>query len=182
MKQCASLPLPAPELIRVLMDLSVPKLSVEHVSKYMSHWWSAYAAATSLRFPRPIASPNKIMETWKQLVTPLEVRPALFIRETGYERLLLAATIVGHVRAITSLAGGPHQVDDTPHLHRAWGCVPAPPVLGPKSPLRSPTAPTGRTCPYLWVLGMALGRNKDMAALTTIWARKLRLYSPFVVW
>ena len=53
-KQYASLLFPAPDLIRLFMDLNVPKLGFQHMSEYMSRRGSAYTAATGLPFPKPI--------------------------------------------------------------------------------------------------------------------------------
>ena len=39
----------------------------------------------------------------------------------------------------------------------------------------------GRTPGYLWVIGMAVCGDKDMAALATIWADNLKVCGPFVV-
>ena len=39
----------------------------------------------------------------------------------------------------------------------------------------------GRTPAYLWVIGMAVCRYKDMAALATIWANNVKVCGPFVV-
>ena len=39
----------------------------------------------------------------------------------------------------------------------------------------------GRTPAYLWVIGMAVCGDKDMAALATIWAGNLKACGPFVV-
>ena len=39
----------------------------------------------------------------------------------------------------------------------------------------------GRTPAYLWVIGMAVCGNKDMAALATIWADNLKVCGPVVV-
>ena len=39
---------------------------------------------------------------------------------------------------------------------------------------------TGGTPAYLWVMGMAVCRDKDMAALATIWSKNLQVYGRFV--
>ena len=39
----------------------------------------------------------------------------------------------------------------------------------------------GHTPAYLWVMGMAVCGDKDMAAIATIWAEKLQVCGPFVV-
>ena len=78
-KQYASHLFPAPELISLLMDLNVPKLGFRHVSEYMSRRGSAYSAATGLPFPRPIPTRDTFMDTWKELVTPVDLRPPVSV-------------------------------------------------------------------------------------------------------
>ena len=39
----------------------------------------------------------------------------------------------------------------------------------------------GRTPAYLWVIGMAVRGDKDMAALATMWADNLKVCGPFVI-
>ena len=121
-KQYASHLFPAPDLIGLLMDLNVPKLGFRHVSEYMSRRGSAYSAATGLPFPRPIPTRGTFTDTWKELVTPLDlrcVRP-----RSPREWALLAATLMGPVRSITPIDSGDHRLGKAPHLHCAWGCVP----------------------------------------------------------
>ena len=78
-KQYASYLFPAPYLIGLLMDLNVPKLGFRHVSEYMSRRGSAYTAATGLPFPRPIPTRDTFTDTWKESVTPLDVRPPVSV-------------------------------------------------------------------------------------------------------
>ena len=78
-KQYASLLFPAPDLIGLLMDLNVPKLGFRHVSEYTSRRGSAYTAATGLPFPRPIPTWDTFTDTWKELVTPLELLPPVSV-------------------------------------------------------------------------------------------------------
>ena len=70
-KQYASVLFTAPDLIELLMDLNIPKGGFRHVSEFMSRRGAAYTAATGLRFPRPIPSRDRFMDTWKELVKPL---------------------------------------------------------------------------------------------------------------
>ena len=65
-KQYASLLFPAPDLIGLLMDLSVPKLGFWHLSEYMSCRWSAYNAVTGLLLPRAIPTRDTFTDTWKE--------------------------------------------------------------------------------------------------------------------
>ena len=81
-KQYASLLFPAPDLIGLLMDLNVPKLGLRHMSEWMSRRGSAYRATPGLPFPKPIPTRDTFTDTWKYLVTPLELRPPVTIRDT----------------------------------------------------------------------------------------------------
>ena len=38
----------------------------------------------------------------------------------------------------------------------------------------------GRSPTYVWVIGMAVCGDKDMAALATIWSKNLQVYNRFV--
>ena len=78
-KQYASHLFPAPDLIGLLMDLNVPKVGFQHVSEYMSRRGSAYSAATGLPFPRPIPTRKAFTDAWKELVTPLDLRPPVSV-------------------------------------------------------------------------------------------------------
>ena len=78
-KQYASHLFPAPDLIGLLMDLNVPKLGFRHVSELMSHRGAAYTAATGLPFPHPIPTQDTFTDTWKELVTPLDLRPPVSV-------------------------------------------------------------------------------------------------------
>ena len=78
-KQYAPHLFPAPDLIGLLMDLNVPKLGFRHVSEYMRRRGSAYTAATGLPFPRPISTRDTFTDTWKELVTPLDLRPPVTV-------------------------------------------------------------------------------------------------------
>ena len=64
MKQYASVLFPAPELIRLLMDLNVPKGGFRHVSKFMTHQGAAYTAAIGLPLLRPIPSCDRFTDTY----------------------------------------------------------------------------------------------------------------------
>ena len=92
-KQYASLLFPAPDLIGLLMTLNVPKLGFRHMSEYMSRRGSAYTAATGLLFPKPIRTRDTFTDMWKELVTPLDLRPPVSIPDphgSGRSWLLLS--------------------------------------------------------------------------------------------
>ena len=85
-KQYASPLFPAPDLIGLLMDLNVPKLGFRHMSEYVSRRGSAYTAATGLPFPKPIPTQDTFTDTWKELVTPLDLRPPVSIPDPPASR------------------------------------------------------------------------------------------------
>ena len=79
MKQYASLVFPAPDLIGLLMDLNVPKVGFHRMMEYMSRRGSAYTAAIGLPFAKPIPTRETFTDAWKELVTPLDLRPPVSI-------------------------------------------------------------------------------------------------------
>ena len=83
MKQYASHLFPAPDLIGLLMDLKVPKVGFRQMMEYMSRWGPAYTAATGLPFAKPIPTRDVFTDAWKELVTPLDLRPPVSIRRLG---------------------------------------------------------------------------------------------------
>ena len=181
-KQYASHLFLAPDLIGLLMDLNVPKLGFRHVSEYMSRWGSAYTAATGLTFPRPIPTRDTFTDAWKELVTPLDLRPPVFVPNPPasgrswplpslaryfQSRPSLVDTI-DWTRPLTFIVRG----DVYPCAGGSWTQL----SIGLLNHGR-----TGRTPAYLWVIGMAVCGDKDMAALATIWADNLKVWGPFVV-
>ena len=181
-KQYASHLLPAPDLIGLLMDLNVPKLGFRHVSEYMSCRGSAYSAATGLPFPRPIPTREAFTDTWKELVTPLDLQPPASVPDPPasgrswplplwaryvQSRPSLVETI-DWTRPLTFIVRG----DAYPCAGGSWTQL----SIG----LLNHCA-RGRTPAYLWVIGMAVCGDKDMAALATIWADNLKVCGPFVV-
>ena len=81
MKQYASLLLPAPESIGVLMDLNVPKSGFRHVSEFMTSRGAAYTVRTSFPFPGSISSCDHFPDTWRELVKPLALDPPVSVSE-----------------------------------------------------------------------------------------------------
>ena len=78
-KQYASHLFPAPDLIGLLMDLKDPKVGFRHMVEYMRRWGCAYAAPTGLPFAKPIPTPEAFTDTWRELVTPLDLRPPVSV-------------------------------------------------------------------------------------------------------
>ena len=182
LKQYASLLFPAPDLIGLLMDLNVPKLGFRHMSEYMSRRGSADTAATGLPFPKPIPTRDTFTDTWKKLVTPLDLRPPVSIPDApasgpfwpliSWARyVLLRPSLVDTMdwtRPLTFIVRG----DVYPCASGSWTLL----SIG----LLKHGA-WGRTPAYLWLIGMAVCRDKDMASLATIWADNLKFCGPLVV-
>ena len=126
-----------------------------------------YSAATGCPFAQPITARNKFFETWKETAQPLEVGCG-----QSYEWPLFTAAIL-HVQSCPPLV-------DTIDWKRpltfivlgdAYRCARStwsPVSIG----LRNNGTP-GRKPTYLWVIGMAVCGDKDMAAPPTIWAQVL---------
>ena len=159
------------------MDLNVPKGGFRHASEFMTRRGAAYTAATGLPFPRPIPSRDRFMDTWKELVKllalgrpvsvadhPTSGRPwplqwwARYIKS----RPPLVDTI-DWKRPLTFLLHG----DAYPCAGGSWTQL----SIG----LLNHGA-QGRTPAYLWVIGMAVCGDKDMAAPATIWSKNLQVY------
>ena len=181
-KQYASHLFPAPDLIGLLMDLNVAKLGFWHMSEYMSRRGSAYTATTGLPFPRPIPTRDTFTDTWKELVTPLDLRPPVSVPNPPasgrswplpswarcvQSRPSLVDTI-NWTRPLTFIVRG----DVYPCAGGSWTQL----SIG----LLNHGA-RGRTPAYQWSIGMAVCGDKDMAALATIWADNLKVCGPFVV-
>ena len=80
-KQYASLLFPAPDFIGLLMELNIPKTGFRHISQFMTRRGAAYTTATNLKFPRPIPSRGEYLDTWKELVKPLESGPPVSVAQ-----------------------------------------------------------------------------------------------------
>ena len=182
MKQYASHLFPAPDLIGLLMDLNVPKLRFRHILEYMSRRGSAYTAATGLPFPRPIATRDTFTDTWKELVTPLDLRPPMSVpvppaswrswRLPSWARYVPShpslLDTIDWTRPLTFIVRGDAYVC----AGGSWTQFSIG-LLNHGALVRTPA--------YLWVIGMAVCGDKDMAALATIWADNLKVCGPFVV-
>ena len=145
-KQYASHLFPAPDLIGLLMDLNVPKLGFRHVLESMSRRGSACAAATGLPFPRPIPT----RDTWKELVTPLDLRPPVSIPDPpASKRSWLLLSWARYVQSRLSLVDTIDWTGPLTFIVRGMRTL-GPVVVGPNSPLGSSTTAHGaahpRTC------------------------------------
>ena len=136
----------------------------------MTRRGAAYTAATGLPFPRPIPSHDRFMDTWKDLVKPpcpwRIPRPLQSWARYIQSRPPLVDTI-DWKRPLTFLLRG----DAYPCAGGSWTQL----SVG----LLNHGA-RGRTPAHIWVIGMAVCGDKDMAALATIWSKNLQVYGRFV--
>ena len=181
-KQYAFFLFPAPDVLRLLMDLNVPKVGFGPVSEYMSRRGVAYTAATGYAFPRPIPLRDQYSDIWKEMAKPLELRPPVSVADppaSGRSRPLPSwarhvqsrppfADVIDCSRSLTFLVRG-HAY---PCAGGSWTQLSIG-LLNHGARGRSPTS--------LWVIGMAVCGDKDMDALATIWAENLQVTGPFVV-
>ena len=178
-KQYASLLYPAPDLIGLLMDLNVPKFLFRHMMEYMSRQGSAYTAATGPPFPKPNPTRDTFTDMWKELVTPLDLRPPVSIPDPPASgRSWPVPSWARYVQSRPSLV-------DTIDWTRPLTFI----VRGDAYPCAGGSRTQlfigllnhgtwGRTPAYLWVIGMAVCGDKDMAALATIWADNFEGFWP----
>ena len=164
------------------MDLKVPKVGFRAVPEYMSHREVAYTAATGYPFPRPIPSRDQFSDTWKEMAKPLELRPPVYVVDPPASgRSWPLQSWVGYVQSRPPLA----DVIDWSRPLILLVCGDAYPCAGGRWTQLSVGllnhGARGRTPAYLWVIGMAVCGDKDMAALATIWAENLQVCGPFVV-
>ena len=181
-KQYASHLFPAPDLIGLLMDLNVPKVGFRHMMQYMSRRGLSYMAATGLPFPRPIPTRDAFTDAWKELVTPLDLRLPVSVPDPfASGRSWPLPSWARYVQSCPSLV-------DTIDWTRPLTFI----VRGDAYPCAGGSltqlsigllnhGARGRTPAYLWVIGMAVCGDKDMAALPTIWAGNLMVCGPFIV-
>ena len=180
-KQYASVLFPAPELMRLIMDLNVSKGGLRHVSEFMTRRGGAYIAATGLPFPRPIPSRDRFMDTWRELVKALALDRPVSVGDSptsgrSWPLQWWAAYIqmrppfvdtIDRKRPLTFLLRG----DAFPCAGGSWTKISIG-LLNHDS--------QGPTPAYLWVMGMAVCGDKGMAALATIWSHNLQVYGRFV--
>ena len=151
------------------------------MSEFMTRWGATYTAATGLSFPRPILSRDRFMDTWKELVKPLALdRPesvadpptsgrswplqswARFIQS----RPPLVETINLKRPLTFLLRGDAHPCAGGSWTQRSIGLL--------------NHGARGRTPAYVWVIGMPVCGDKDMAGLATIWSKNLQVCGLFV--
>ena len=156
-RQYASVLFPAPDLIGLLMDLNIPKIGFRQISEYMTRRGSAYTAEIGLPFPKPIPTRDTFTDTWKELVTPLDLRPPVSVPDAPASgRSWLLPSWARYVQSHLSLV-------DTIDWARSLTFI----VRGDAYPCAGGSwtqlsigilnhGARGRTPAYLWVLGMAV--------------------------
>ena len=166
MKQQASVLFPAPELIGLLMDLNVAKGGFRHVSEFMTRRGAAYTAATG-HSPAPSLHATGSWTHGKELVKPLALDRPVSVADPptsgcSWPLQLWARYIqsrpplldtINWKRPLTFLLLGT-QLSTGLLNHGARGRAPA----------------------YLWVIGMAVCGDRDMAALAIIWSQNSLVY------
>ena len=180
-KQYASILFPAPKLIRLLMDLNVPKGGFRHVSEFMTRRGAAYTAATGLRFPRPIPSRDRFIDIWKELVKSLVLdRPVSVAEPPTRGRSWPLQSWAANIQSRPPLVDTMDWKRPLTFLIRgdAYRCFPGSWTQLSIGLLNH--GARGRAPPYLWVIGMAVCGDKDMAALARICCKNPHAHSRFV--
>ena len=133
---------------------------------------AVYTAATGLPFPGPIHSRDLVTDTWKELVKPLGLDPPLSVPvlpTSGGPRPLQS-----RAHYIQSRPGFRDTVDwKRPLTFLLWGEV-YPCALESWTQLSIGLPNHGaraREPAYIWVIGMALCGDKDVAAKATTWTK-----------
>ena len=181
MKQYASVLLPAPESIGLLMDFNVPRGGCRHVSEFMTCRGAAYTAATGIPFPRPIPSYDSFVDTWKELAKPLALdRPVSVADPLTSGRTWPLQLWARYIRSRPPLVDTIDWKRPLTFLLRGdeYSCA-----AGSWTQLSIGLLNHGaraRKTGYLWVIGMAVCGDKKIAALATIWSKNLQVYGRFV--
>ena len=160
------------------MDLNVTKTVFRHLSEFMNRRGIDYPAATGHTFSRPITTQQAFLDTWKDMAKPLELRPPVNVDDPPAS---------GRSWPVHSWApyiqSRPPLVDT---IDWDWPltfivCGDAYPCAGGSWTQLSigllKYGKRGRTPAYLWVIGMAVCGDKDMAALASIWAENLQVFA-----
>ena len=181
-KQYASHLFPAPDLIGLHMDLNVSKVGFRHMMEYMSRRGSAYTAGTGLPFAKPIPTWEEFTDVWKELVTPLDIRPPVSVPDPPASgRSWLLPSWARHVQSHPSVVDTINWIRPLTFIVRGD----AYPCAGGSWTQLSIGLPNhgaqGRTPAYLCVMRMAVRGDKEVAALATIWADNLNVCGPLVV-
>ena len=179
-KQYASVLFPAPELIGLLMDLK-PQGRLPACVEVHDPPGVVYTAATGLPSPRPIPSRDRFRDKRKELVKPLALDlPVSAADPPTSGRSWPLQSWARYVQSRASLVGTIDWKRPLTFLLRgaAYPCAGGSWTQLPIGPLNH--GAWARTPAYLWVIRMAIGRDKDMAALATKWSKNLQVSGCFV--
>ena len=134
-----------------------------------------YPAVTGLPFPRPVPSPDHFTDTWKEQAKPLELEPPVSVADPpttarfwllqSWARCIQSrASLVDTIDwkwSLTFMLCG----DAYPCARGSWAQL----SIGLFN-----HGSRGRSPAYLWVIGMVVCGDKNMATLATIWAKNLQ--------
>ena len=162
------------------MDLNVPRGRFRHVWEFMTRSGGPYTAARGLPFPRAIFSRDRFMDTWKELVNLLALDVPLSVADPptsgrswplqSWARYIQSRPpLVGTIdwkRPLTFLLRG----DAYQCAGGSWTQL----SIG----LLNHGA-RGRPPAYIWVIGLAVCGDKDMAAIAIIWYQNSLVYGRF---
>ena len=181
-KQYASFPFPAPDFIGLLIDLNVTKTGFRHLSEFMTRRGIDYRAATGHTVPRPIPTRQAFLDTWKDMAKPLELRPPVNVDDPPASgRSWPVHSWARYIQSRPPLVDTIDWNQPLPFIV----CGDAYPCAGGSWTQLSigllSRGKRGRTPAYLWVTGMAVCGDKDMASLATIWAENLQVLGAFVL-
>ena len=172
--ECASVLFPAPELIGLLMDLNVSRSGFRHVSQFMPAGGGAHTAATRLPFSQPVPSCDRFTDTWKDLVKLLALHPLVSVTQPPTS--VRSWPLQFWARYIQSPPPLVHTIDWKRPLTFLVRGYAYPCAAGSWIQLSIGLVDHGaraHTSAYLWVIGTDICGDKDMAALATMWSKKL---------
>ena len=182
-KQYASVPFPVPELIGLLMDLNVPKGGFRHVSEFMTRRAPLTPPRRASHYPPPpIPSHDGFTDTWKELVKPFALdRPVFVAGPATSGRCWPLQSWARYIQSRPPLVDTIDWKSPLTFLLRrdAYLCAagswtqPSTGLLNHGARARTPT--------YLWMIGMAVCGDRDIATLATIWSKNLQVYGRLVL-
>ena len=162
------------------MDLNVPKGGFQHVLEFMTRRGAAYTAATGLALCSLIPSRDRFMDTWKELSKPLALDSRVSVAESPTSsRSWPLQSLACYIQLRPPLVDTIDWKRPLTFLLR-WNAYPL--ADGSWTQLSMGLlnhGARGRPHAYLWVIGMAVCRDKDMAALAIVWSQNSLVYGRF---
>ena len=108
MKQNTSVLFSTPEFIWLLMDLNITKTGFLHLYMFMTQQGIEYTAAMGRIIPRPIPKGQAILDMWKNMAKPLELRPPLTVADPPASGRSCVSALMGPLHSIASTTSGQH--------------------------------------------------------------------------